>query len=109
MPQRYGATVSIAITGNTITGWRGFSSYLERFLEGVFLLRLDASLATSEFAVNAHVINPPVGSESKWSISTWKVVNPPPPRPPGTYIVVITLLDGVRTDIDFDVTATTFN
>lgn len=109
MSQRYGATVSIAITGNTITGWRGFSNYLERFMEGIFILKLDASLAPSEFAINAQVINPQVGSESKWSISAWKVVNPPPPRPPGTYIAVITLMDGVRADIDFDVTATTFN
>lgn len=109
MPQRYGATVSIAISGNTITGWRGFTSYLDRLQPGTFVLRLDASLADFEYAVSAQVINPPVGSEQKWSTQTWKVVNPPPPRPPGSYVVVITSKDGLPTDIDFDVTAVTFN
>lgn len=109
MPQRYGATVSIAISGNTITGWRGFTNYLERLEAGIFVLRLDASLADFEFVVSAQVLNPPVGSEQKWSIQTWKVVNPPPPRPPGTYIAVITSKNGSPVDIDFDVTATTFN
>lgn len=109
MPQRYGATVSIAISGNTITGWRGFTSYLEQLQPGIFVLRLDASLADFEYAVSAQVINPPVGSEYKWSTQTWKVLNPPPPRPPGSYVVVVTLKDGLPTDIDFDVTAVTFN
>jgi hypothetical protein len=109
MAQRYGATVSIAISGNSIVGSRGFTTYLERLQPGVFVLRLDASLADFEYTVSAQVINPPVGLEEKWSTQTWKVMDPPPPRPPGSYIAVITSKDGVPTDIDFDVTAVTFN
>ncbi|HRI66356.1 MAG TPA: hypothetical protein PK156_19040 [Polyangium sp.] len=107
MPQKYGATVSIALSGNTITGWKGFTSYLERIDPGVFALKLDANLADFEFAVNAQVINPPVGSETKWSTTTYKWLNPPM-TPPGMYIIVVTSKDGTPQDIDFDVTASTF-
>lgn len=106
--QRFGATVSIALSGNTITG-RGFSNYLERLEAGIFVLKLDARLADFEYSISAQVINPPVGSETKWSVQTWKVMDPPPPRPPGSYIAVILTKDGLGTDIDFDVTAVTFN
>jgi hypothetical protein len=109
MPQRYGAQVSIALSGNSVLGYRGFTTYLERLQPGTFVLKLDASLADSEYSVSAQVINPPVGMEQKWSVQTWKVMNPPAPRPPGSYLVVITAKDGIPTDIDFDVTAVTFN
>ncbi len=106
MPQRYGAQVGIAITGNYIIPGRGFTTYLERLEAGIFVLRLDAGLRDTEYSVGAQVINPPLG---KWGISTWKVMDPPAPRPPGSYLVVVTTKDGVKTDIDFDVTAVTFN
>lgn len=109
MPQRYGAQVGIAVSGNYIVPGRGFTNYLERLDVGIFVLRLEASLLDKEYSINAQVINPPLGSEQKWGISTWKVINPPPPRPPGSYLVVVTTKDGVLTDIDFDVTALTFN
>lgn len=109
MPQRYGAQVGIALSGNYIVPGRGFTTYLERLQAGIFVLRLDASLEDREYSVSAQVINPPVGMEQKWSVSAWKVLNPPPPRPPGSYLVIVTTKDGVSTDIDFDVTAVTFN
>lgn len=109
MPQRYGAQVGIALSGNYIIPGRGFTNYLERIDAGIFVLRLEASLLDKEYSVSAQVINPPNGSEQKWGISVLKVLNPPAPRPPGSYLAVITTKDGVLADIDFDVTALTFN
>lgn len=100
----YCAAVEMAITGALIKS-RGFSDQLEQLLPGVWALKLDNTLAPSEFVVSAtpwQVLGP-----NHHSASVWKVLNPPPPRPPGMYIVVALVRDGVLTNMNFDVIVNT--
>ncbi len=100
----YSATVEMAITGALIKG-RGFSDYLEQLFTGLWVLRLDAPIAASEFVVTVtpwQILGP-----TKHSASAWKVMDPPPPRPPGMYIVVVLIRDGVPTNMNFDVVVNT--
>lgn len=101
----YGASVSLALTGDTITG-KGFTTYIERFMPGVIITKLDVSLAPNEFTVSIQ----PQSSSSPgvWGISAYKVINPPPPRLPGTYVVALITRNGVPEDHDFDITVSTF-
>lgn len=102
----YGCSVSIAISGNTVAGKRGFGDFLLKIADGVFAVKVDPSLGVDEFAVSAQVLT--ASTPGVWGISAFKVVNPEPQLPPGTYIAVLTTRDGVLEDRDFDVTITTF-
>lgn len=101
----YGCSVSLALTGDTITG-NGFSSYIERFMPGVIITKLDVSLAPNEFMVAIQTQNS--SGPGVWGISAYKVLDPPPPRPPGTYIVALITRNGLPEDRDFDITVSTF-
>lgn len=101
----YGCSVSLALTGDTITG-KGFSSYVERVDPGVIVTKLDPSLGVNEFAVSIQIQSSSI--PGVWGIAAYKVVDPPAPRPPGTYIVALITRNGVGEDHDFDITVSTF-
>ncbi|MBK9260219.1 MAG: hypothetical protein IPM54_10330 [Polyangiaceae bacterium] len=100
----YSAAVEMAITGALIKG-KGFADYLEQIFPGLWILRLDAALAASEFVVTATPWQ--ILGSNKHTASVWKVQDPPPPRPPGMYLVVALIRDGIPTNMNFDVVVNT--
>lgn len=101
----YGCSVKMAISGNRVEGTRGFSEFLEKISDGLFLTKLDASLAENEYAVSAapHTSVDP----GNWSVSALKITNVPN-LPPATYVAVAIARNGMPEDHDFDVLVQTF-
>lgn len=101
----YGCTVNVTTLPNKVTGTRGFADYLEQLDGGIYVIKLDPSLAANEFAVSATVSSALAG---RWSVTASKFINPPAPRPPGTYLIIITTLNNTPQNVDFDVIVTTY-
>jgi hypothetical protein len=100
----YSAAMEYAITGASIKG-KGFSEYLEQLIPGVWVLKLDNTLASSEFVVTANPCQ--ILGPDKYAITAWKVQNPPAPRPAGMYIVVVVTRNGVAVNCNFDIIVNT--
>jgi hypothetical protein len=103
----YGCTVNVTTMPNKVVGTRGFGDYLEQLDNGLYVVRLDPSLAANEFSVSARAHSSAL--PGRWSVTAAKFLNPPAPRPPGTYVVVVTTLNGVPQTVDFDIIVSTFN